>query len=232
VCNASCIAFARAQLSPDEVSGKAVLEVGAFDVNGTVRPVVEALGPATYIGVDIEQGPGVDALCDVTALRERYGESVFDVVLATELVEHVRDWRSAFANMKRVLVPGGTIMITTRSRGFPIHGYPSDYWRYEPGDMERIFADFEILAIERDPETPGVFIKARRPHDSLPVAQLDDIELFSVVSGRRTRDISPWEDLVSRLRFGPARVWGRSQSLRNKLAFRTRLRQLRHRDTS
>jgi SAM-dependent methyltransferase len=208
-----------------------VLEVGALEVNGSTRPVIEALAPASYVGVDIEPGPGVDVLCDVRELNERYGENVFDIVVSTELAEHVRDWRSAFANMKRVLRPGGTILITTRSRGFPIHGHPWDYWRYEPEDMERIFADFEILTIERDPEAPGVFVKARKPQDSFPFAQLEDIELFSVVSGRRTRHLGTWAGLMFRLRFVPTRIWRLAQPLRNKLALRTRIRRLRHPDT-
>ena len=231
MCNASCIAFARAQVAPEDVAGKTVLEVGALEVNGSVRPVIDALGPASYVGVDIVEGPGVDALCDVTVLTDRYGENAFDLVLATELVEHVRDWRAAFTNMKQVLRPGGMILVTTRSRGFAIHGYPWDYWRYEPEDMEQIFSDFEIFAIEQDPEAPGVFIKARRPSDSVKVARLDDIELFSVISGKRTPDIGPWADIAFRLRFLPARIWRRTQPVRNKLALRTRLRQLRRRGT-
>jgi SAM-dependent methyltransferase len=214
-------------LSPDDVSGKTVLEVGALDVNGSVRTVIEPLGPTSYVGVDIQAGPGVDALCDVAALSARYGENAFDIVVSTELAEHVRDWRSAFVNMKRVLRPGGTILITTRSRGFPIHGYPWDYWRYEREDMEQIFADFEIQAIETDPEAPGVFVLAKKPLDPVPVAFLDDIELFSVVSGRRTYDVGRWTDLVFRLRFVPLRVWRQAQPLRNKLALRTRVRRLR-----
>ena len=201
-----------------------------LDVNGSIRPVIEALVPASYVGVDIEEGPGVDALCDVTVLTDRYGENAFDLVLATELVEHVRDWRAAFTNMKGVLRPGGTILITTRSHGFQIHGYPWDFG-VERGDMEQIFSDFEILALEQDPEAPGIFIKARKPNDPLPAARLDEIELFSVISGKRTLDIAPAADIAFRLRFLPARVWRRTQPVRNRLALRTRLRQLRHRDT-
>jgi len=51
--------------------------------------------------------------------------------------------------MKAVLKPGGFIYITTRSRGFPYHAYPHDYWRYEIEDMEKIFGDFEIIALEK-----------------------------------------------------------------------------------
>jgi SAM-dependent methyltransferase len=229
VCNASCIAFARAQLSPDDVSGRSVLEVGALDVNGSVRPVIEGFRPARYVGVDIQEGPGVDELCDVTQLTARYGEDQFDVVVSTELVEHVKDWRAAFTNMKRVLRPGGTILVTTRSRNFPIHGYPWDYWRYEPEDMQRIFADFEIVSLERDHEAPGVFIKARKPAVPTLAASLSDIALFSVAAQKRTRDISRQADMLFRLRFLPAKTALWARPLRNRLSLGTRFRRLKAR---
>jgi SAM-dependent methyltransferase len=230
MCTPSCISFVQGHLTTEEVFGKSVLEVGALDVNGTVRPVIEALGPASYIGVDIEPGPNVDELCDVALLTARYGEDSFDLVVSTELVEHVRDWRAAFTNMKLALRPSGTIIVTTRSRGFPIHGYPSDYWRYEPEDMERIFADFEIVVIERDREVPGVFVKARKPAASGEGTVLADIALYSVVAGRRTVDISPRSDRLFRLGLllsAKAPSW--TQPLRNKLKLRTRLRRWKHR---
>jgi len=65
--------------------------------------------------------------------------------------------------MKAVLKPGGLIYITTRSRGFSYHAYSHDYWRYEIEDMEKIVGDFEITALEKDWEAPGVFLKARKP---------------------------------------------------------------------
>jgi SAM-dependent methyltransferase len=228
MCNDSCLSFTRNELSAQEVAGGFVLEVGSLDVNGSVRPVIEALGPASYLGVDLERGPGVDEICDVGRLVERFGEHQFDVVVSTELVEHVRDWRSAFSNMKRALKPGGTILITTRSRGFPLHGYPSDYWRYEPEDMQSIFADFEVITIEQDPESPGVFVKARKPSSPTNDAQLDDIELYSVAARKRTRYISKPVALVHRIRFLPSQT-SFAQGLRNRLAFRTRYRELKAR---
>jgi SAM-dependent methyltransferase len=190
-----------------------------------VRPVIEALEPASYTGTDIAWGPGVDELCDVTGLIERYGEGTFDLVVSTELVEHVRDWRAAFANLKGVVRPGGIILVTTRSRGFKVHGYPWDYWRYEPEDMELVFADFEHVLIERDAHRPGVFVKARKPMRSSGEAPLTDVTLFSVVAGKRTRDVGAWTDMLFRLRFTASRpVRGRTLALLTRLRRVTRIR--------
>ena len=83
-------------------------------------------------------------------LVDYFGPESFDVVVSTEVVEHVLDWRLVINNMKMMLKRGGFIHLTTRSRGFPYHAYPHDYWRYEPSDMVRLFRDFEIIRLEAD----------------------------------------------------------------------------------
>src|SRR2546426_6948724 len=120
MCHSGCIEFAASRLSAEEVNDRDVLEVGSRDVNGSVRTVIEALGPASYLGVDIEEGPGVDVLCDATNLVSRFGQERFDVVISTELLEHVCDWRSVIGEMKSVLRTGGVLLITTRSKGFGV----------------------------------------------------------------------------------------------------------------
>lgn len=202
MCNSSGIAFATRCLSEDLVRGKTVLEVGALDVNGSVRSRVEAQGPASYTGVDICSGPGVDLVLDATDLVDQFGHDSFDVVISTELLEHVHDWRAVITNMKSVLRAGGTLLVTTRSRGFHIHAYPADYWRYEVADFEEIFRDMEILALERDPLAPGVFMFA--VSGPAPQADLDGIALYSVLAARRVRTLTPRQE----------RLYGRSLKVR------------------
>jgi SAM-dependent methyltransferase len=192
MCHQSCLDFVFSHLSVDEIEGSAVLEVGSRDVNGSVRPFVERGGPTSYVGVDIEAGPGVDEICDASGLVDRFGRERFDLVLSTELLEHVRDWRQAVNQMKEVLRPGGTLVITTRSRGFGVHAYPHDYWRYEPDDMSRIFGDLRIESIERDPTRPGVFLKAQKPAD-FTAERLDDVALYSIIRQERALDITDAE---------------------------------------
>ena len=193
MCNAACIGFGTSRLSASEVRGRKVIEVGSLDVNGSLRRHVEGLGPLSYTGVDVAQGPGVDELCDVTELAARYGADAFDVVISTEMLEHVRDWRLAVSNLKRVLKPGGVLLLTTRSKGFPYHGYPNDYWRYEADDINAIFSDLFIETIESDPLAPGVFVKARKP-PAFVERNLESLALHSAVTRKRckhvgTRDI-------------------------------------------
>jgi len=189
MCTKACLEFVRANLQSDEVIGRAVLEVGSLDVNGSVRSIVTVHQPARYVGVDLQEGPGVDAVCDATELVSRFGENSFDLVISTEMLEHVRDWRMVVSQIKRVVKPGGVLLVTTRSRGFPYHGFPYDFWRYEPGDVEALFSDFQSERIETDQILPGVLFKARKPHQFVE-NDMSGHALYSVIVDARVIDVS------------------------------------------
>jgi len=139
--------------------------------------------------VDIDPGPGVDVVCSAEDMQTHFGSEQFDVVLSTEMLEHVRDWRRTVAGIKWVCKPGGIIVLTTRSLGYPFHAAPHDYWRYETDDMRRIFSDFDPLSVESDLQEPGVFVSARKPLTGYVPNDLGGIELYSMVEGRRTGTI-------------------------------------------
>lgn len=174
--HASAYQFGSTALKPGEVNGKDVIEAGAYDVNGSVRPAIEAHGPAAYTGTDMRPGPRVDVVCPAEDLPERFGENCADIVASFEMLEHAENWQAAMTGMIRVLRPGGVLLITTRGPGFPVHGYPDDHWRFTVEAMRQIlqFAQFEIVRCEADPDpaSPGVFAKARKPANWVPVPGL------------------------------------------------------------
>ena len=185
MCNEFIIEFVKKNLTAWEVTGKRVLEVGAYDVNGTCRPYIESLSPQQYIGIDIRLGPCVDLICDVEEIEARFGAYSFDILLCTEVLEHVEDWRTAVRNLKAVIRPSGVILLTTRSRGFHLHDYPGDYWRFGVGDMKQIFGDFLDVTVEPDPKDPGVFVKARKPiPNDYRAVDLDSLTVYEVVPGQ------------------------------------------------
>ena len=187
--NVAVLDFFLRNVDCSEFNDKRVLEVGSRFVNGSVRPLIERFcRPREYIGIDIEAGKYVDIVLPAERLVDHFGPESFDAVISTEVIEHVFDWRLVINNMKAVLRRGGFIYITTRSKNFPYHAYPYDFWRYEASDMIRIFRDFEIIRLETDWEAPGVFLKARKPINWRPI-DLNNIELYSIVLGRKTRNL-------------------------------------------
>lgn len=163
MCNHTGISFVKKEISTLDLVNTSVLEVGSYNVNGSLRKFITDTGVAEYIGVDIQSGPGVDLVLDANNLVKYFKEKKFDLVISTETIEHVQDWATVISNLKRITAPDGHILITTRSKGFHYHGYPFDFWRFEIDDFENILSDFTIKNIERDSREPGVFLIAQKP---------------------------------------------------------------------
>ena len=155
MCHSSVMEFGKSHMTEAVVRGRRVLEVGSYDVNGSLRGHVVDRGPAEYVGIDIAEGPGVDLVCSACEIVARFGEASFDVIVSTEMLEHAGDWRSSINNMKSCLRVGGHLLLTTRSKGFPYHN-PPDHWRFEVADMAQIFSDFETIELAGDYQVPGV----------------------------------------------------------------------------
>jgi SAM-dependent methyltransferase len=200
MCNSACLRFGSDAIAPVYVRGRRVLEVGALDVNGSLRSTLEAFAPAEYCGVDLVDGPGVDVVCDAVELIDRFGAERWDVVVCTEMLEHVWDWRRVVSNLKRSLAAGGMLVLTTRSPGFPYHPFPFDFWRYDTLDARHIFGDLEQLRVEGDPEMPGVFVTGVRG-ESFVERDLTDCGVFSVLRNERVTSmtLAPLEEFVATL---------------------------------
>ena len=174
----SVMEFVKANLSPVEVLNQEVLEVGSKIYNGSVREFINSLKPHCYLGIDMENGDGVDQVMDVTDIERLLGKRAFDLVISTEMLEHCKEWKEAIYNMKSVLRPGGKIILTTRSPGYPLHEYPFDHWRFTRSDMVNIFDDFYIRTLD-DTQAQGVFVVGVKPHDWVP-NNLDNYEVERV----------------------------------------------------
>jgi 2-polyprenyl-3-methyl-5-hydroxy-6-metoxy-1,4-benzoquinol methylase len=55
---------------------------------------------------------------DITSTRLEAG--AYDLILCTEVIEHIADSRAAVAGMARLLTPGGTLLLTTPQRYSPL----------------------------------------------------------------------------------------------------------------
>jgi hypothetical protein len=151
-------AWAAEVIAPEMIKGRSVLEVGSRNVNGSLRELVTAMEPSFYLGVDIEEGEGVDELCPAEEVWRRPG---WGNVISTEMLEHVENWRAALLSMQMALHPGGWMFLTTCMPGFRRHDHPGDYWRFTPDFMRQAFGGFDVLDIRRTTET--VMVVAHKP---------------------------------------------------------------------
>ena len=161
----SAMKFAATALAEADVRGKRVVESGAYNYNGTVRPEIEAMLPASYLATDAQAGPGVDLACPAQDLAAALGAGTADVVISTEMLEHAEDWHGALAGIAAVMAPGGLLILTTRGPGFVYHPHPGDFWRFTVEVMGAALAacGLDVLRCEPDPQVPGVFVLARKP---------------------------------------------------------------------
>lgn len=104
------------------------------------------------IALDIHRGPGVQLIGDAQALG--LTDAAFDVVLCTEVLEHLREPQRAVDEMFRVLKPGGTLLLTTRFL-FPIHDAPHDYFRFTKYGLRYLLRRFTIVELQEETDSAG-----------------------------------------------------------------------------
>ncbi len=105
-----------------------ILEIGSLNVNGGLRD--HAPRNATYIGLDVAAGAGVD---HVVSWRDDWpvDDDSIDLVVASSAFEHDPAFWLTFLAMCRKARPGGYIYISSPANG-KIHRHPHDCWRFYP----------------------------------------------------------------------------------------------------
>ena len=186
--------FCKKHLRQDRIANGDILEVGSMDVNGSIRQHCMKHGPASYTGLDIAPGPGVDIVADI----ETYvGPKRYDGVICTEVFEHIRHWWKAVRALSDLVVDGGWLLLTTRSPGYPVHYYPGDYWRFTVEDLQAIFGTWvkdiwTDLVIEKDIHDvgPGVMmflnpfdVEAINTKHTIADAVLRRRRVYSIIDG-------------------------------------------------
>lgn len=99
----------------------------------------------SYTSLDMVDTPIVDVVCNAEQMELE--NSSFDLVLCTQVLEHVQKPGRVVDECHRVLKPGG-ILIATAPSIYPEHGYPADNWRFMPDGFRyllRAFSQVEVL---------------------------------------------------------------------------------------
>jgi SAM-dependent methyltransferase len=105
-----------------------VIEIGAQDVNGTLRQACPAA--FEYIGLDFQAAKGVDIVLEDPYTLPFEDESI-DIVLSSSCFEHSDMFWIVFLEVLRVLKPNGLFYLNAPSAG-NFHQFPVDCWRFYP----------------------------------------------------------------------------------------------------
>ncbi len=98
-----------------------------------------------WIGVDMQPGLNVDHVLDAEKLP--WPENTFGGIVCAEMLEHA--WRPhiILSEAFRVL-KSECWMLITMPFCFPVHNFPSDYWRITPEAMKRLLIEAGFKNIE------------------------------------------------------------------------------------
>lgn len=116
---------------------------------------------ARYIGVDSGVGDAawnysnLDVMADLEELPFRSGS--FDVVLSTQVLEHVEHPATTLAEAARLLRDGGRLFLTA-PMSHPEHQQPHDFFRYTSYGLRKLLTDAGFAEIEIKP-FGGLFVR-------------------------------------------------------------------------
>lgn len=117
------------------------------------------------IGIDMDAGDGVDLVMNLE--EEIPDDMIVDHIECTSVLEHSRrPWLLA-ANLEKLLIRGGTILIMV-PWVWRIHNYPGDYWRMTPQAIRVLFPSVEwertryIVEGNLSDEVPRAFVNGVR----------------------------------------------------------------------
>jgi SAM-dependent methyltransferase len=118
-----------------------VLEIGSKDY-GSTSSFRDVYAGARYIGIDMEDGKGVDAVVDLAAGIGSLPENHFNLAICCSVLEHVsQPWKMA-ENITRVMAPGGKLYMSV-PWVWRYHAYPDDYFRFSFRGIISLFPDFD-----------------------------------------------------------------------------------------
>lgn len=105
-------------------------------------------GASEYVGIDVVADSAADIVVR-TGERWPLDDGSFDAVIATQVLEHVRDFDNVRDEIVRVLRPRGRAVVSVPFI-YNEHGAPDDLRRFSAYGVAQIFpADWELVRVKR-----------------------------------------------------------------------------------
>lgn len=142
-----------------------------------------------YDVLNIEAAPGVTIVGDIQGCPQ-IPDNTYDVIVCTQVLEHVPNPFLAAAELSRILKPGGLLLLTVPA-AYPYHAVPRDYWRFTRDSLQLLFGE-HLHELRIDPWGNRVSVVASYwywTHDQLPRAALlrrdpDNAQILSLYARR------------------------------------------------
>lgn len=127
-----------------------------------------------YQGLDLESGENVNIVPENIFIWKEIPDESFDYCISGQTFEHNPFFWITFAEIARILKPGGMVLIIAPGRG-EVHRYPVDCWRFYPDawqslcgytglDMvETLFEDYDFYHVQEGAEWCDSSVIARKP---------------------------------------------------------------------
>jgi len=112
--------------------------------NKPYQPLIEPF-VEQYIGIDLPENPTADIHISPEGRIELNDESL-DVVLSTQVLEHVISPSSYLLEAHRVLKKDGQLILSTHGY-WMFHPDPTDFWRWTSAGLKKIVSEagFEVI---------------------------------------------------------------------------------------
>jgi hypothetical protein len=103
------------------------------------RRLFDSAAISQYDVLDVAPGPAVTIVADIQNCSD-ISDNTYDVIVCTQVLEHVANPFRAAAELRRILKPGGRLLLTVPA-AYPYHAVPRDYWRFTRDSLQLLFGD-------------------------------------------------------------------------------------------
>ena len=160
--------FLRENAIPLLKPGMKVLDAGSGHLAEQVmREELLATG-ISLTTIDMNPGPGVDFTGDVSAMP--FEDAAYDVVICTQVMEHVQSPERTCRELVRVLKPGG-ILFATAPQSAPLHNIPWHYFNPTKFGWKLLMEQNQMEVVAIKPQGAHFSQLATALHYTVPVIE-------------------------------------------------------------
>jgi len=120
-----------------------VLNIGS---GGAFGKLINLVNKFDVVNIDFDENKKPDILFDIMSAPLK--DNLFHSIFFLEVLEHVKNPFKAIEEIKRLLKPGGELILSVPFV-YPEHDIPHDYFRFTKYGIKLLLKDFDIIKIEK-----------------------------------------------------------------------------------